>query len=91
MELIEKLDMVTDRDSFFAFVAALIADREDEVAKEKVNPSPAYGPGANGWENGSIEAYLEASLACAVDSGDFPEEASWQAFASFLFFGKGYE
>ena len=26
---------------------------------EKVSPSPPYGPGANGWENGTIGTFLE--------------------------------
>ena len=61
------LEQVTDRESFLAFVRALAADREDEVAKEQVQPSSPYGPGANGWENATIEAFLEAALAWAHD------------------------
>jgi hypothetical protein len=32
------LDAVTDSETFLAFVRALIADREDEVGKEKIRP-----------------------------------------------------
>ncbi len=85
------LEQVTDRESFLAFDRALAADREDEVAKEQVQPSSPYGPGANGWENATIEAFLEAALAWANDSGDLPEEPSWYAFANFLYCGKIYE
>ena len=59
MELYEQAAAVHDRRTLLEFVKALIADRE-EVAKEAVSPSLHYGRGANGWENGSIEAFLEA-------------------------------
>ena len=94
-QLIEKLEAVVDRESFLIFVKALIADREDEIAKEKVHPSSPWGPGANGWENGTIERYLEAAVAWAEDSQGqplgLPEEPSWRAFATFLYCGKIYE
>ena len=68
MELHELLDAVQDQRSFLEFVKALIADREDEVAKERLSPSSPYGPGANGWENGTIEDFLEAATGWAEDS-----------------------
>jgi hypothetical protein len=85
-DLYEKLERVTDRQSFFDFVKALIEDREDEVAKEKSNPSNSYGPGANGWENSTIESYLAAALAWAKDTQmgqtqGLTEELSWKSFA----------
>ncbi len=58
-----KLDAAGDDKTFIAFIAALAADREDEVAQEKISPSSPYGPGANGWENGTIEAFLGAAAA----------------------------
>ncbi len=52
------------------------------------------GSGANGWENSTIEAFLEAAVACAIDSrnksGHAPEP-SWREFAGFLLGGKIYE
>lgn len=93
MTLTEYLDRITDQASFYVFVAALIADREQEVDIEKRTPSSPYGPGANGWENLTIEAYLEAALAWAQDSGanGLPSSITWQAFATFLYCGKIYE
>ncbi|MGV3616538.1 MAG: DUF7660 family protein [Fimbriimonas sp.] len=91
MDLDKRLRKVKDRASFLAFVAALAEDYADEVAKERVKPNSPYGPGANGWENGTIDAYLEAAHACAVDSTMLTEEPSWQAFAQFLYAGKYYE
>lgn len=90
------LEQVTDRESFFAFVQALIDDREAAIKQEKVTPSEPYSPDAGGWENVTIERYLDAALtwAKATNMGisqGFPEEASWRAFAVFLYAGKIYE
>jgi hypothetical protein len=40
-------------------------DRQDEQQKELASPSSPSSAGANGWENGSIEAFLEAAAAWA--------------------------
>ena len=68
------------------------------MAKEANHPSPPYGPDANGWENSSIEGFLEAALAWAEDSGmgkslelGLDGEPSWATFALFLYAGKFYE
>jgi hypothetical protein len=95
MSLHELADAVHDPRSLLEFVRALVADREDEVAKERVSPSPPYGPGANGWENGTIEAFLEAASAWA-EATNFGEKQglsgnSWRQFAVFLYCGKIYE
>lgn len=96
MSLNESLDLVSDSTTFLNFVKQLILDREDEVRKEKLNPQPPYSRGANGWENGSIETFLEAAIAWAEDS-DFGERQGlssdnpWRLFAVFLYCGKIYE
>jgi hypothetical protein len=69
--------------------------REDEVAKEYISPSSPYGPGTNGWENGTIEAYLNAASAWA-ESTTFGEAQGlsgnpWRQFAASLYCGKIYE
>lgn len=89
-------DSVHDRESFFAFVRTLIADRQASVATERGAPSNPYGPDAGGWENVSIESFLEAALAWAEStsmgvSQGLPSEPSWRAFAAFLYCGKIYE
>lgn len=95
MELHECLDRVVDRATFLAFVQVLVEDREDEVAKERERPSSPYGHGANGWQNGTIEAFLDAALRWAESSLDreegLPLQPSWKAFADFLYCGKLYE
>ncbi len=95
MDAHESLDRVRDRESFLAFVGALAADRRDEVAKENQSASSPYGPGAKGWENGTIEDYLDACVRCAEDWGHrpqgLPEQPTWAAIAEFLYRGKTYE
>jgi hypothetical protein len=96
----ELLERVDDLDSFLAFVAALVAEREDSAAAERANPTPFFPavPQAGGWYNATIETYLEAALAWAqstrmgqaLDLG-LPAEPTWRAFAHFLYAGKIYE
>lgn len=91
----ELLKAVVDRDSFLAFVKALVADRLDKVANEKENPSSPWGAGAIGWEHDTIEGYLDAGVAWMEDSQgtawELPPEPSWKSFATFLYRGKRYE
>jgi hypothetical protein len=87
-------DEVTDFESFLRFVDEMAADRANEVAKERQSPSHPMAAGHNGWENGTIEAFLEAASACAADNakkdGSNPEP-TWKQFAQFLLGGKFYE
>jgi hypothetical protein len=96
MEVHEALEQVWDRESFVVFVETLKDDWYDSESQERANPSSPWGPAANGRENMTIGAFLEAALRWAVDSDTgevrrLPEEPSWQAFADFLYCGKIYE
>jgi hypothetical protein len=96
LELHELLEKVTDSNSFLKFVYALRADRLDSLAKEVAEPSSPYETDANGWENPTIETFLEgaASWAETTDFGvkqGIPETNYWKRFAVFLFCGKIYE
>jgi tRNA(Ile)-lysidine synthase len=89
-------DAVHDRESFLAFVAALAADRRAAAAAENLAPSGPYGPDAGGWENVSIEDFLEAALAWAESTGmgtsqGLPAAPTWRGLAAFLYCGKVYE
>ena len=96
MELDERADAVHDGHTLLEFVKALIADRQDELAKESRSPPSPYGAGANGWENGTIEGFLGAASAWA-ESTSFGETQGlsdtnpWRQFAAFLYCGKIYE
>jgi hypothetical protein len=96
MELHDLLEQVKDRESFLVFVGALFEDWEDAVQKEKLTANSPYGRGANGWENGTIGAYLGAALRWAEttrmgQTQGLPSEPDWKAFALFLYSGKIYE
>ena len=87
---------VNSEESLLVFIAALVKDRRDAVLAEKENPSSPYGPDAGGWENTSIEAFLEAGAAWAESTHfgltqGIPQDNPWKRFASFLYCGKIYE
>jgi len=89
-------DEVVDESSFIRFMSALAEDWEDEKRKEAVSPSSPYGAGANGWQNGTIGAFLERASAWAGSSqGGTPFYTSpsnpWRRCAQILVAGKLYE
>ena len=56
-------DRVEDETIFIRFVKALAADFEDSRVNETANPSSPYSSAANGWENTTIDAFLDAVTA----------------------------
>jgi hypothetical protein len=90
------LERVNSAESLLAFIAALAKDRRDAVVAEKDNPSSPFGPDAGGWENTSIEDFLEGATAW-VKATNFdltqglPAGNPWKRFAVFLYLGKTYE
>jgi hypothetical protein len=96
MELHDLLESVSDEQSFLTFVNALRKDRETDVAAEKAVPSSPYGPTQGGWENVTIESFLDAASSWA-ESTSFGESQNlrgaspWRKFATFLYLGKIYE
>ncbi|MBA6316950.1 DUF7660 family protein [Cellulophaga baltica] len=89
VDLNELLDNVNSKETFFEFLDALKRDKEDEDAKENENPSSPYSSGVNGWENGSIAAFLDAMHAFGQDSDKI--RLDWRSFALLLYAGKFYE
>ena len=92
----DALESVVDEESFIEFLSVLSADWADEVAKERAKPSPPYGPGANGWENGTIDMFLDAAAAWAAASingtSTYTKSANpWRRCAEILYMGKIYE
>ena len=89
---------VTDQTSFLIFTRALLDDRLDASNKEELNSAPPYGPDAGGWENTTIETFLEAAISWSEDSqfgdqvpGISVENNPWRKFAYFLLAGSRYE
>ena len=75
---------------------ALIHDRLNDEERERMQPTSSWGPGASGWQNGSIVAYLDAASRWAEDSDlgenqGLPPGPTWKQFAAFLYAGKIYE
>ncbi len=95
-DLHQLAESVIDETGFIRFLEALAADRADECAKEAANPSSPYGPGANGWENRTIEEFLEAASAGAEESInglplDGKPKNPWTRCAAILLMGKLYQ
>ncbi|MDF3933702.1 DUF7660 family protein [Pseudomonas citronellolis] len=80
MELHEHLDEVKDSATFLSFARALAATKANN----------------DGWENSTIEAFLDGAISWAEDSGfglsqGIAPSNPWQQFAAFLYCGKIYE
>jgi hypothetical protein len=95
MEPEDLIGSVVDKESFLKFAEVLRNDRELSDKAEEENSSSPFGPAALGWENGSIESFLEAAIAWAEDT-DFGilrlgDVSPWRLFAEFLLAGKQYE
>lgn len=96
MELHEQLKLVKDEESLLAFVRELQLDRIVSIEQERKSKSSPYGPDARGWENTSIESFLEGALSWAdatnfgATQGLLPSNP-WRKFAVFLYCGKIYE
>lgn len=90
MELMSLCDCVEDEATFIRFVKALAADFEDSRVEEKAHPTSLYFPAANGWENTTINAFLDAATAWAHNSqAEIPNP--WKRAAQILMVGKIYE
>jgi hypothetical protein len=90
----ELLDAVNSRETFIAFVEALIEDRREADAVEASDPQRYRWSGAKGWQNGTIATFLGGALAYAQSPNwpdRQPDAPSWKDLAKFLFLGKIYE
>ncbi len=96
-DLDKMAEAVFDKRSFIDFVIALKEDREEELKSEKRKPSSPYGPGAHGWENVSIEGFLDAmaewtdATNAMTNQPMVPDDPTWRSFATILLAGKLYE
>jgi hypothetical protein len=96
MELYQLLELVKDEQSFLTFVEGLCEDRKLDAEAEGSSPSSPYGPTARGWENVTLESFLEAARRWAIDSKfganqNLGSASPWRKFAAFLYSGKFYE
>ena len=96
MELPDLIETVHDENSFLKFVEALRHDREKDVSAQTETPVDDFGRGPGGWENHTIEHFLEAaeSWAAATEFGTsqgLADASPWKKVAVFLYCGKIYE
>jgi hypothetical protein len=95
-KLFQALESVYDEETFLQFLLALRDDREASVAQESAAPSLPYGPDAGGWENTTIERFLDTAVRWARDSVNGnpfykTPDNPWRRCADILFAAKGYE
>ena len=77
-------------ESFLSFLAALREHRAAAVEEARNAPPGGFDVGPGGWENWTIEEFLEAMEAYAQDAG-LPPQPTWRDVATLLLAGKGYE
>ena len=95
-DLFSLTEKVHDEETLLEFLRVLMKNREKEAEIEKKSPSSPYGAGALGWQNTTIEGYLESAIAWAEGSRESGElyskpENPWTRMAQILHAGKTYE
>ena len=81
---------VDSRDTFTEFLAALRSELSLVERRETESPVGKWTTGHLGWENPTLDRFLEAMHAWAVDAS-LPEQPSWALIAQLLVAGKMYE
>lgn len=89
-------ERVHDEETFVEFLRELMKDREEEIALETESPSSPYEAGALGWQNTTIEGFLESAVAWSEDSSRPNErykkpDNPWARAAQIIHAGKTYE
>jgi hypothetical protein len=87
---IDLCEAVHDEATFIVFLSALRADFQQSQKTEVATPSSPYGPAAKGWENTTIDGFLDAATAWAHASPQ-KHERPWRRVANILYAGKIYE
>jgi len=83
-ELIKKIETLDSKEDFIGFLELLVQDL-------RINP--------DGWENKSLESYLEAAASWTQDMEGYyqnnnlsmPQNVNWKFFANILIAAKMYE
>ena len=81
---------VDSPESFLNFLAVLREHRAAAVEAARKSPPNAFDVGPGGWENWTLDEFLEALEAYAHDIS-LPPQPTWDDFARLLLAGKGYE
>lgn len=89
-------DDVNDERSFIEFLVALGKDREQSNPAEQATSDSPSGSQGSGWENSTIESFLDAAVAWAAATESGTEYYSrpdnpWTRMAQILHSGKFHE
>jgi hypothetical protein len=89
----QALHAVCDEASLLQFIQVLASDFEADRTESAEGGGTPYGPGPRGWENGTVDVFLERAASWAEASrGRFPTSANpWRRCADILYAGKFYE
>lgn len=98
-DLLEELNGVRDEMTFLRFLKLITDDFRRDRELEQESPSGPYGPSVLGWQNTSIDSFLEAGVAWAdawAEMGDEQMDIGgihnpWRRCAAILLAGKYYE
>ncbi|QIL90507.1 hypothetical protein GNX18_12625 [Microbulbifer sp. SH-1] len=96
VDLFSLAEKVHDEETFVEFLRELMRDREKEIALEIESPSSPYGAGALGWQNITIEGFLESAIAWSEGTNHPSEHYKkpgnpWARAAQIIHAGKIYE
>ncbi len=86
-----QIESVNSKETLLDFIKSLQLDKLEEEELDRAKPPSPYASGAKGWNNHSIEGFLEAMHAWATDSDHLGKDPSWHTMAMLLLAGKGYE
>lgn len=89
-DLNDLCEAVYDETTFIVFLNALLVDFQQSRKIEAGTPSSPYSAAAKGWENTTIDGFLEAAVAWAHDAPP-KDENPWRRAANILYAGKIYE
>ena len=87
----DALDLVTTREQFQAFLRILLVDLRAEQAEDVATPAGGYRLRLRGWENLTLEQFLDGMLAWSEDAPGRSQAPSWHEFGQLLLAGKSYE
>jgi hypothetical protein len=90
MEPAFALKRVQTKQDFIQFLEALLEHRREADALARRAPPEGFDVGPGGWENWTVEEFLEAMHGYAVDSA-LPDAPTWHDVGRLLLAGKGYE
>lgn len=84
---------VHDEASFLGFLGAMTTELRERTRVVTSSEASPYDRGALGWENVTLDDFLDAAMAWATDTSttEPPTANPWGRVAAIMLAGKGYE